>query len=214
VSTDPREEAIRLLEHHLERLGQAIGRLAAAAERAAESRPSRSDQRNPDGGLSVRIRRGAEPATRCTHPDSHELRLGTHEALAVAPALDCPCCGARLWISFPTAGELLERVTLDEAGGVPDLEVELKRRERQVLAVLYRARQPLRTGAIASLVWSDSSRTHDVRSVLYRLRRKLRGTPWAIPVWPGGQGVRLVRSDPRDELLAQAGRSAHAERAA
>src|SRR5207244_2388625 len=88
------------------------------------------------------------------------------------------------------------------------------RRERQVLAMLYRARYPLRTGQIASLVWSDSSRTHDVRSVLYRLRRKLRGTPWAIPFSTGGQGVRLVRSDPRDELLAQAPRSAHAERAA
>ncbi len=214
MSTDPREEAIRLLEHHLERLGQAIGRLAAAAERAAESRPSRSDQRNPDGGLSARIRHAAEPATRCTHPDGHELRLATREALAVAPALDCPCCGARLWIAFPTPGELLEHVTLGETGGVPDLDVDLNRRERQVLAVLCRARYPRRTGQIASLVWSDSSRTHDVRSALYRLRRKLRGTPWAIPVSPGSQGVRLVCSGPQDGPLAEALRSVHVDRAA
>jgi hypothetical protein len=112
------------------------------------------------------------------------------------------------------AGELLEHVTLGETGGLPDVDIDLKPRERQVLAVLYRAHYPLRTGQIASLVWSDSSRTHDVRSVLYRLRRKLRGTPWAIPVSPGGQSVRLTRACPQDDLLAQGRRSANVDRAA
>jgi hypothetical protein len=101
-----------------------------------------------------------------------------------------------LWIALPTVGELLESVVLDGTGGVPDLDVDLTQRERQVLGVLHRSPYPVRYGQLAALVWSDPDRTHDVRSTLYRLRAKLRGSAWAIPIPPRGQGVRLLHLQP------------------
>jgi DNA-binding response OmpR family regulator len=75
---------------------------------------------------------------------------------------------------------------------VPGLEIELTRRERQVLNVLHRSPYALRHEQLAALVWSEPDRTHDVRSVLYRLRRKLMNSGWAIPFQLKGKGVRLV----------------------
>jgi DNA-binding winged helix-turn-helix (wHTH) protein len=97
-----------------------------------------------------------------------------------------------LWIGFPSVGAILDAATLDRVSNLPDLEVELTRRERQVLSVLHRSSYALRHGQLAALVWSDPDRTHDVRSALYRLRRKLRNSGWAIPFPVKGNGVRLV----------------------
>jgi hypothetical protein len=81
---------------------------------------------------------------------------------------------------------------------VPGLDVELTRRERQLLNVLHRSPYALRHQQLAALVWSDPDRTHDVRSALYRLRRKLLTSGWAIPVPPKGKGVRLIPNPASD----------------
>lgn len=126
------------------------------------------------------------------------MRLTTREALAPTEAArECPCCGARLWITIPTAGQQLEHVAPD-CKALSDLNTVLARRERQVLGVLHEAARPLDHEQIAALVWADADRTHDVRTVLHRLRHKLRGSAWSIPVTRGGAGVRLVRSDSDD----------------
>src|SRR5206468_12167012 len=92
------------------------------------------------------------------------------------------------------------RRTATGAARVPDLDIELTRREQQVLNVLHRSPYPLRHEQLAALVWSEPDRTHDVRSVLYRLRRKLRTSGWLIPFPPKGRGYALSvtrRSTPR-----------------
>jgi hypothetical protein len=129
---------------------------------------------------------------RCNHSEGHELSLSADDALAIETSRECPCCAARLWISIPSVGEILEAATLKGSVSVPDLDVELTRRERQVLNVLHRSQYALRHEQLAALVWSEPDRTHDVRSVLYRLRRKLLNSGWAIPFPPKGKGVRLV----------------------
>jgi hypothetical protein len=141
-------------------------------------------------------RRLASGAPRCTHREGHELALDPAEALATETPRKCPCCCARLWISVPTVGAILDGAASSERSSVPDLRVRLTRRERQVLTVLHRAPYPLRHSQLAALVWSDPDRGHDVRSTLYRLRAKLRGSRWAIPVPPHGDGVRLVPLQP------------------
>jgi len=96
-------------------------------------------------------------------------------------------------MSLPSVGAILDAAYRLGRCDVPDLGVELTRREQQVLNVLHRAPYPLRHRQIAALVWSDPDRSHDVRSALYRLRAKLRGSGWAIPFPSKGKGVRLVR---------------------
>jgi hypothetical protein len=149
-----------------------------------------------------------ETLNRCNHPEGHELSLNASEASAVEACRDCPCCGAQLWINVPSVGAILDAVTLDGGCSVPDLDVELARRERQVLNVLHRSQYALRHEQLAALVWSDRNRTHEVRSVLYRLRCKLRNSGWAIPFPAEGKGVRLVpeATQPRQpQLRATAG---------
>ena len=117
------------------------------------------------------------------------------DALTIETCRECPCCGARLWVSIPSVAEILETAA-NYGCPVPDLEAALTRRERQVLNLLHHSPYALRHGQLAALVWSESTRTHDVRSVLFRLRRKLQATGWTIPFPPRGQGVRLIREAP------------------
>jgi len=147
------------------------------------------------GGPPAPASRPTVPARLCPHPDGHELALSAPNALRGEVRQQCPCCAARLWIGVPSIAALLEAAALAGASGVPDLDVELTRRERQVLAVLHRASSALRSEQLAALVWSDPYRTHDVRTVLHRLRRKLRGSGWSIPTAPPGGGLRLVRGE-------------------
>lgn len=149
------------------------------------------------GSSRTAVRRSIEQSpNRCNHPDGHELTLSPAEALLIETGRECPCCAARLWISLPSVGAILDAAS---SGGcrVPDLQVELTRRERQVLNVLHRSSGALRHRQLAGLVWSDPDRTHDVRSVLYELRRKLRNSGWAIPLPAKGKGVRLVADAPQ-----------------
>jgi DNA-binding winged helix-turn-helix (wHTH) protein len=132
-----------------------------------------------------------ETPRRCNHPEGHELNLTPGEALAVETFRECPCCGTQLWITIPSVGEVLDAAN-DRGCSVPGLNVELTRRERQVLNTLHRSPYALRHAQLAALVWSDAHRTNDVRSVLYQLRRKLRASGWAIPFPPSGEGVRLM----------------------
>jgi hypothetical protein len=146
------------------------------------------------GGPAAPARSHAHAVKPCNHREGHELALSVAEALApVEPHRECPCCNARLWISIPSVGAILDTVAHSARSSVPDLDVDLTRRERQLLNVLHRAQFPLRHRQLAALVWRDCDRTHDVRSVLYRLRGKLRGSGWTIPIPPNGQGVRLER---------------------
>ena len=106
------------------------------------------------------------------------------------PLLWCPSLD-----QCPAGRAILDTVAGNAASDVPNLDVDLTRRERQLLNVLYRSQYALRHRQLAALVWSDPDRTHDVRTGLNRLRRKLRDSGWTIPVPPNGQGVRLVRED-------------------
>jgi len=99
----------------------------------------------------------------------------------------------RLRLRGPLTGA--RSVSSNAASDIPNLDVDLTRRERQLLNVLYRSHDALRHRQLAALVWSDPARTHDVRTGLYRLRRTLRDSGWTIPVPPNGQGVRLVGED-------------------
>jgi hypothetical protein len=167
----------------VERLDEAISRLATVAQQVAEAQSKLE--------LALRTRKTG-PIPACNHPDGHEISLRPHEALAVEAFRECPCCGARLWISVPSVGALLETGPFEDDTGAPDLDLVLTRRERQVLNVLRRSRYPLRAEQLAALIWSDPHRTHDVRSALYRLRYKLRNSAWAIPFPQRGRGIRLV----------------------
>jgi len=153
-----------------------------------------SSSRSFGGGLTAPSRPLAHSVKRCNHREGHDFALSAGEALAPIEARrECPCCGARLWMSLPSVGAILDAAYRLGRCDVPDLGVELTRREQQVLNVLHRAPYPLRHRQIAALVWSDPDRSHDVRSALYRLRAKLRGSGWAIPFPSKGKGVRLVR---------------------
>ena len=132
------------------------------------------------------------PST-CNHPEGHDLALDVRDMLLIEACRQCPCCNARLWISVPPVGAILDAVARSGFSSVPDLNVQLTRRERQLLNVLHAAPWPLRHNQLAALVWSGADRGHDVRSTLYRLRAKLRGSQWSIPLQPPRQGLRLVR---------------------
>ncbi len=173
----------------VERLDGAISRMATVAQEVAEAQSKLE--------LALRTRK-AGPIPACNHPDGHEISLRPHEALAVETFRECPCCGARLWVSVPPVGVLLESDTVEDGTGVSDLDEVLTRRERQLLNVLRNSRYPLRAGQLAALIWSDPDRTHDVRSALYRLRYKLRNSSWAIPFAENGRGIRLVRLGNQD----------------
>jgi hypothetical protein len=179
--------------HSIECLNEVIIRLEAAARQAAEVHPMAIAARAVNGPQPAFTRPSVVTLKRCNHSEGHELRLSADDALAIETCRDCPCCAARLWISIPSVGAILDAAALRGGTTVPDLEVELTRRERQVLNVLHRFPYALRHEQLAALVWSEPDRTHDVRSVLYRLRRKLRNSGWAIPFPPKGHGVRLVR---------------------
>jgi len=154
-----------------------------------------SNSRSFGGGLTAPSRPYADTPKGCKHGEGHDLALSAGEALTPIEAYrECPCCGARLWMSLPSVGAILDAAYRLGHCDVPDLGVDLTRREQQVLNVLHGAPYPLRHGQIAALVWSDPDRGHDVRSTLYRLRAKLRGSGWAIPFPPTGKGVCLVRA--------------------
>ena len=172
-----------------ERVDGAISRLATAAQQVVKTQSKLE--------LAIRTRKlGPIPA--CAHADGHEINLRPREALAVETLRECPCCGARLWISVPSVATLLDAAALEGDTGASDLEILLTRRERQVLNVLRSSRNPLRAGQLAARIWSDPDRTHDVRSALYRLRYKLRNSNWAIPFAENGRGIRLVRLGNQD----------------
>ena len=193
MSNETGSDSLLVAERALARLGDAIGRLASAAERAAAPQ-----ERGGVRHAGAPARSIHETGGHCTHADGHALRLTVREAFAPTQAArECACCHARLWITIPTAGEQLEHIARDRID-IPDLHTALARRERQVLSVLHQAVRPMDHAQIAALVWADADRTHDVRTVLHRLRHKLRGSPWSIPTTPAGQGVRLVRSDSDD----------------
>ena len=180
--------------HLIERLSEANDRLAAATREPAEVHRIAIEAQAVGGApRSAFTRASVEALRRCNHRDGHELSLRAEEALTIETYRECPCCDARLWISVPSAGAILDAAAALGAGRVPDLDIELTRREQQVLNVLHRSQSPLRHEQLAALVWSEPDRTHDVRSVLYRLRRKLRTSGWLIPFPPKGRGVRLVR---------------------
>jgi DNA-binding winged helix-turn-helix (wHTH) protein len=176
------EECTRLIDG----LTEAIIRLATTTQEAAEV------HRRPTGGRVNGSRQSTSTLNRCNHSEGHELSLNADETLAIETFRECPCCAARLWISIPSVGETLEAAALRGSASVPGLDIELTRRERQVLNVLHRSPYALRHEQLAALVWSEPDRTHDVRSVLYRLRRKLMNSGWAIPFQLKGKGVRLV----------------------
>ena len=148
-----------------------------------------------------RTRTVARTPSTCNHPEGHDLALEVNDALLIEARRQCPCCNARLWISVPSVGIILDAVARSGFSSVPDLDVELTRRERQLLNVLHAAPWPLRSDQLAALVWSDAHRRHEVRSTLYRLRVKLRGTPWSIPIQSSRLGLRLVRR-PSDAVAA------------
>ena len=178
----------------IERLNEATIRLAPATREAAEVHRIAIQARGVGGApRSAFTRASVEALRRCNHRDGHELSLRAEEALTIETYRECPCCDARLWISVPSVGAILDAAAATGAARVPDLDIELTRREEQVLSVLHRSPYPLRHEQLAALVWSEPDRTHDVRSVLYRLRRKLRTSGWLIPFPPKGRGVRLVR---------------------
>ena len=180
--------------HLIERLSETTDRLAAATREAAEVHRIAIDARGVGGApRSAFTRASVETLRRCNHRDGHELSLGADEALAIETYRECPCCDGRLWISLPSVSAILDAAAGTGVARVPDLDVELTRREQQVLNVLHRSPYPLRHEQLAALVWSEPDRTHDVRSVLYRLRRKLRNSGWVIPFPARGRGVRLVR---------------------
>lgn len=190
----------------VERFDAAISRLAIIARQVAEAQSKLE--------LALRTRKFVIPA--CTHAEGHEISLRPREALSVEASRECPCCYARLWISVPSVGMLLEIAALNDKTYGPGLDAVLTRRERQVLNVLRSSPYPLRAGQLAALVWSDPHRTHDVRSALHRLRNKLRDSGWAIPFAEKGGGVRLVEVSngnrqttpkPIDDDLAVARRS-------
>jgi len=181
-------------DHLMQRLSEATIRLEAATRQAAEVQRTAIEARAVDAGpQSAFTRRSIEAPRRCNHRDGHELSLGADEALAIETCRECPCCAARLWISVLSVGAIVDAASATGAVRVPNLDVELTRREQQVLNVLHRSTYALRHGQLAALVWSEPDRTHDVRSVLYRLRRELQTSGWVIPFPPRGQGVRLVR---------------------
>jgi hypothetical protein len=205
-----RGSAFRVTRPSMEARGRYISELTAAINRLAEviQLSSGTSQVDLAGRTSSSYRTAvsrsiAQSPNRCNHPDGHELKLGPGEGLQIETARECPCCGARLWISLPSVGAILDAAS---SGGcsVPDLQVELTRRERQVLNVLHRSSGALRYRQLAGLVWSDPDRTHDVRSVLYELRRKLRNSGWAIPLPAKGKGVRLVADAPQLSLPVSA----------
>jgi DNA-binding winged helix-turn-helix (wHTH) protein len=176
----------------IERLSEAIDRLAAGTQQTTEMHRAATNARAVGGAQSAFTRSSVETLRRCNHSDGHEVSLSADEALGIETCRECPCCATRLWISVPSVGAILDAVALKDAN-LPDLNVELTRREQQVLNVLHRSPYALRHEQLAALVWSEPDRTHDVRSVLYRLRRKLQTSGWVIPFPPKGQGVRLVR---------------------
>jgi len=181
--------------HLIERLSEATDRLAAATRQAAEVHRRAIEPPSVGGSpQSALARASVETLRRCNHREGHELSLRAEEALTIETYRECPCCDARLWISVPSVGAILDAAAALGAGRVSDLDIELTRREQQVLYVLHRSPHPLRHEQLAALVWSEPDRTHDVRSVLYRLRRKLRTSGWLIPFPPKGRGVRLVRN--------------------
>ena len=139
---------------------------------------------------SAVARPSALTAPRCCHSEGHELSLSADDALAFETTRECPCCSARLWISVPSVSAILDSAALRGRSTVPYLNVELTRRERQVLNALHRSPYALRHAQLAALVWSEPDRTNDVRSALYRLRRKLRDSGWVIPFSNGGRGIR------------------------
>lgn len=178
--------------HLIWRLIEAINRLADVMRQHCEVHRTTAEGRVLGGGSSALTAPPVDALKQCNHREGHELRLNANEALEIEACRECPCCGARLWIGFPSVGAILDATTLDRLSNVPGLEVELTRRERQVLNVLHRSPYALRHGQLAALVWSDPHRTREVRSVLYRLRRKLRDSGWAISFPAKGNGVRLV----------------------
>jgi hypothetical protein len=183
--------------HLIERPSEATNRLAAATRQAAEvHRIAIEAQAVGRARQSTFARAPVGTLRRCNHREGHELSLRAEEALTIETYRECPCCDARLWISVPSVGAILDAAVASGATSVPDLDIELTRREQQVLNVLHRSPYPLRHEQLAALVWSEPDRTHDVRSVLYRLRRKLRTSGWLIPFPPKGRGVRLVRNAP------------------
>src|ERR1700716_2697683 len=95
-----------------------------------------SDRRSFGGGLTAPSRRHADTVKRCAHREGHDLALTAVEALApIEGRRECPCCSARLWISVPSVGAILDTVAHSARSGVPDLDVDLTRRERQLLNV-------------------------------------------------------------------------------
>ena len=177
----------------IERLNEAIDRLAAATQHVAEMHEVAIKARTVGSAASAFARPSVQTLRRCTHSEGHELSLSADDALAIETSRECPCCAARLWISVPSVGVILDTTAHKDAANVLDLDLDLTRREQQVLNVLHRSCYALRHEQLAALVWSEPDRTHDVSSVLYRLRRKLRASGWVIPFPPRGQGVRLVR---------------------
>src|ERR1700716_3465756 len=96
-----------------------------------------SDRQSFGGGLTAPSRRRADTVKRSAHREGHDLALTAVEALAPIEARrECPCCSARLWISVPSIGAILDTVAHSARSGVPDLGVDLTRRERQLLNVL------------------------------------------------------------------------------
>jgi len=175
----------------IEALTEAIARLVDATRDAADMHRT-ATRHAAVGRQSTFNRPTLQPLNRCRHSEGHDLILCAGDALSIETPRECPCCAARLWISIPSVAEILEASASRDGCTVPDLEVELTRRERQILNVLHRSPYALRHQQLAALVWSDPDRTHEVRSTLYRLRRKLVHSGWAIPVPERGKGVRLV----------------------
>ena len=137
------------------RLDGAISRFATVAQQVVETQSKLE--------LAVRTRK-VGPIPACAHTDGHEISLRPREALAVETLRECPCCGARLWISVPSVGTLLAAAALEGDGGASDLEILLTRRERQVLNVLRTSRYPLQARQVAALI----SRTRSARRALTR----------------------------------------------
>jgi len=101
------------------RLIEAINRLTDVMQQSSEVHGTTIEGQILGGRCSVITQTPVEEVRRCNHRDGHELSLSAGEALAIEACRECPCCGARLWIGFPSVGAILDAATLDRVSNLP-----------------------------------------------------------------------------------------------
>ena len=129
----------------------------------------------------------------CTHGEGHDLALNVRDALQIEACHHCPCCSARLCISVPPVGAILDAVAHNGFSSAPDLDVQLADRERQLLTCC--TLRPGRFGTTSSQRWCGPTLTEVTTSG----QRCTVSAPSSAarngssPIQPPRQGLRLVR---------------------